>query len=125
LTEAAHLFQSGSAALQKPVMKSVLFLCTGNYYRSRFAEELFNHHAALAGLDWTATSAALAIERGAANVGPLSPHTLEALNGRGVRALRATHYPRACVADDLQTADLIVALDDTEHRPRSRRAGGR
>ena len=22
--------------------RSVLFLCTGNYYRSRFAEELFN-----------------------------------------------------------------------------------
>ena len=25
--------------------KTVLFLCTGNYYRSRFAEELFNHEA--------------------------------------------------------------------------------
>lgn len=23
-------------------MKKVLFLCTGNYYRSRFAQELFN-----------------------------------------------------------------------------------
>jgi len=24
-------------------MKTVLFLCTGNFYRSRFAEEVFNH----------------------------------------------------------------------------------
>jgi protein-tyrosine phosphatase len=97
--------------------KSVLFLCTGNYYRSRFAEELFNHHAELTSLNWTACSGALAIERGAVNVGPLSPHTLEALKSRGVRAVRATHYPRQCVLEDFEAADLIIALDEHEHRP--------
>ncbi|MGM4967020.1 hypothetical protein AB7714_26215 [Tardiphaga sp. 1201_B9_N1_1] len=30
--------------------RTVLFLCTGNYYRSRYAEELFNHLARRAGL---------------------------------------------------------------------------
>jgi len=30
--------------------RTVLFLCTGNYYRSRFAEELFNHKVAAHGL---------------------------------------------------------------------------
>jgi protein-tyrosine-phosphatase len=35
-------------------MKTLLFLCTGNYYRSRYAEELFNHHAARGGLLWQA-----------------------------------------------------------------------
>jgi protein-tyrosine phosphatase len=45
-------------------MKSVLFLCTGNYYPSRFAEELFNDGAAHSGPDWQAQSRALAIERG-------------------------------------------------------------
>ena len=30
--------------------KGVLFLCTGNYYRSRFAEILFNSVAAQMGL---------------------------------------------------------------------------
>ena len=46
-------------------VKTVLFLCTGNYYRSRFAEELFNHQAERADLDWIAQSRGLALERGA------------------------------------------------------------
>lgn len=53
-------------------MKSVLFLCTGNYYRSRFAEEFFNHWAEQYVLNWLARSRALAIERGKVNVGPIS-----------------------------------------------------
>lgn len=38
--------------------KAVLFLCTGNYYRSRFAECLFNSVAGKMGLLWAATSGA-------------------------------------------------------------------
>ena len=38
----------------------VLFLCTGNYYRSRFAEMLFNALASRKDLDWTADSRGLA-----------------------------------------------------------------
>ena len=37
-------------------MKRVLFLCTGNYYRSRYAEELFNHLARGENLPWRASS---------------------------------------------------------------------
>ena len=36
-------------------MPVVLFLCSGNYYRSRFAEHLFNHLAA-ADRGWQAQS---------------------------------------------------------------------
>ena len=64
--------------------QTVLFLCTGNYYRSRFAEELFNHKAAASGIGWKAQSRALAIERGVHNVGPLSPFALHGLTAREV-----------------------------------------
>ena len=38
-------------------MKKVLFLCTANYYRSRFAEQYFNWLAAQTALDWQAALA--------------------------------------------------------------------
>lgn len=97
-------------------MKVVLFLCTGNYYRSRFAEELFNHGAAFAQANWQAQSRALAVERGRHNVGPLSPFALHGLRERGLVAKRAGQFPLQCTAIDLETADRVVALDETEHR---------
>jgi low molecular weight protein-tyrosine phosphatase len=51
---------------------TVLFLCTGNYYRSRFAEILFNSVTGKMGLSWKATSRGLALERGVNNVGPMA-----------------------------------------------------
>ncbi|MCK1364125.1 low molecular weight phosphatase family protein [Bradyrhizobium sp. 62] len=96
--------------------RQVLFLCTGNYYRSRFAEELFNHRANLRGLDWKAFSRGLALERGSSNVGPMSTHTHEALIHRRVLPLGADRLPKACKIDDLRCADAIVALAETEHR---------
>ncbi len=59
--------------MEQRVAKNVLFLCTGNYYRSRFAEILFNSVAGRMGLPWKATSRALALERGSGNVGPMAP----------------------------------------------------
>ena len=44
--------------------KNVLFLCTGNYYCSRFAEILFDSVAGKMGLHWKASSRGLALERG-------------------------------------------------------------
>lgn len=40
-------------------MDTVLFLCTGNYDKSRFAEEYFNHRAILLGAGWRADSRGL------------------------------------------------------------------
>ena len=97
-------------------MKNLLFLCTGNYYRSRFAEELFNHRAGDQGVCWVAHSRALAVERGNNNIGALSPLALKALEERGLIAVGADRLPQRCTRSDLQSADHIVALDETEHR---------
>lgn len=104
--------------------KHVLFLCTGNYYRSRFAEELFNHLAVDVGLNWKADSSALALELGKFNIGPISRETLAQLQACGVDC-QSPRSPKQCSLTELENADLVVALKEAEHRPLlSRRYAG-
>ena len=93
----------------------LLFLCTGNYYRSRFAEVLFNALAAEAGLAWRAESRGLALS--AANVGPISPYALAGLAARGLAVDQPAPLPRRLDEGDLTAADLIIAVSEAEHRP--------
>src|SRR5438552_3883470 len=98
--------------------RTVLFLCTGNYYRSRFAEVLFNSVAAKMGLPWRASSRGLALERGVNNVGPMAVAAIKSLEALGVRATDAvTRLPAQVTSDDLERAALIVALKHAEHLP--------
>jgi predicted translation initiation factor SUI1 len=98
--------------------KTVLFLGTGNYYRSRFAEVLFNSVAGRMGLPWRASSRGLALERGVNNVGPMAASAVKALEAMGVRAGDAvTRLPAQVTTDDLEGAALVVALKHDEHLP--------
>jgi protein-tyrosine-phosphatase len=96
--------------------KRILFLCTGNYYRSRYAEELFNHLAAQTGLDWEATSRALAIERGKNNIGPIAQSTVAALLVDEISPAGVARMPLPCTEDDLAAAEIVVAVKEAEHR---------
>jgi protein-tyrosine phosphatase len=98
--------------------QTILFLCTGNYYRSRFAEVLFNSAAGKMGLPWWASSRGLALERGMNNVGPMAVAAIEALKGMGVCAdEECARSPAQVTTDDLERADRIVALQEAEHLP--------
>ncbi|HET6249903.1 MAG TPA: hypothetical protein VFE47_19595 [Tepidisphaeraceae bacterium] len=97
--------------------RTILFLCTGNYYRSRFAEELFNHLALERGLNWRATSRALAIEKGKWNIGPISPHARIALQQRSIPLAEPLRDPIGCCEGDLVSAARIIAMKEAEHRP--------
>ena len=97
--------------------RTVLFLCTGNYYRSRHAEAVFNHLAAARGLPWRADSRGLALEFGVNNVGPVSRATAERLGCLGVPHDCGGRFPQRVTEAELAAADLIVALKDAEHRP--------
>src|SRR6478672_10257248 len=96
------------------VIRQVLFLCTGNYYRSRLAEELFNYEAPIAGLNWRASSRGLSLNPSAENVGTMSIYTRSTLAARGI--LPDERMPVVCQIEDLTSSDLVVALKEDEHR---------
>ena len=95
----------------------VLFLCTGNYYRSRFAEILFNALIANTSLKWIACSRGIATERGVRNIGPLSPYARLGLLSRGIPLPHPLPFPQQLQREDLASADRIIALKEAEHRP--------
>jgi protein-tyrosine phosphatase len=97
--------------------RQVLFLCTGNYYRSRFAEILFNHLAEQRRLAWRADSRGLARKFGPWNIGLMSPFTVQAIIARGIPCPEPLRAAMHCFEDDLKLADLVVALKEAEHRP--------
>jgi protein-tyrosine phosphatase len=99
-------------------MRLVLFLCTGNYYRSRFAEELFNHRAPVECPGWQADSRGLAVDLGSNNVGPVAASTAAALAARGLAfERRLARKPLQAATSDFDDADHVVALKRSEHLP--------
>src|SRR5215813_7361570 len=91
--------------------KTILFLGTRNYYRSRFAEILFNSVAGKMGLPWKATSRGLALERGVNNIGPMATSAIKALEAMGVRASHeSARAPAQATVEDFTAADRVVAL---------------
>ena len=98
-------------------VRAVLFLCTGNYYRSRFAEGLFNHLAGQLRLGWRADSCGLALgDAETVNAGPISIYTLDAFKLLSIPIVEPIRQPRTVTLADLTSADLIIALKEAEHR---------
>jgi protein-tyrosine phosphatase len=100
-----------------PTNPIVLFLCSGNFYRSRFAEHLFNHLVAATSLPHRADSAGLMPNCRTRNRGPISQAAVAALMARGVALPRQHRDPRDVTADDIASAALVIALNQSEHRP--------
>ena len=101
-------------------MQTVLFLCTGNYFRSRFSELWFNHQIALKGRRDAihAVSAGLNVRADSGNVGAMAVEAQIALQQRGV-AVDPTQLamPRQVSRDDVEQSDVVVAVDAEAHRP--------
>lgn len=99
-------------------MKQILFLCTGNYYRSRFAEIYFNHHAPARAPQWRADSRALARDLGATgNRGPISRFALAGFARHGIPTPAQPRRPICAELEDLDHAHRILALSCREHAP--------
>ncbi|WP_211826167.1 low molecular weight phosphatase family protein [Kistimonas asteriae] len=99
-------------------MKKVLFLCTGNYYRSRFSEEYFNHYAQLAALPYEAASRALLQDLSVTgNVGNMAEVAVSTLQALGIPVKGLKRHPQSLIEQDIVDADIIIAMDKTEHQP--------
>lgn len=94
---------------------TVLFLCTGNYYRSRFAEVYFNWLSRREKMAWQADSRGLALCP--ENPGPISSHTRVYLAELGIPLPEPLRHPIDAAETDFHSAQLIVALKEAEHRP--------
>jgi protein-tyrosine phosphatase len=92
----------------------VLFICTGNYYRSRYAELYFNARATPA-LGWRAESRGFNLS--ADNAGPIAACIPERLATHRLTLPSAMRPPLQLQEEDLARASRIIALDAVEHRP--------
>ncbi len=96
--------------------RKVLFICTGNYYRSRFAEALFNFLAQKHKINWVGASRGLATYL-VGDDGFLSSVVIKALRDRDIPASFTAPSCRQISEADFRDADLLIAIDKYEHRP--------
>jgi protein-tyrosine phosphatase len=95
--------------------KTAIFVCTANYYRSRFSEYLFNALAQQKGLRWRATSRGLKTWLVRQDEGSISEFTAYRLTAMGV-PFDSERFPIQLSKTDLENADLVVAVKEAEHR---------
>ena len=96
----------------------VTFVCTGNYYRSRFAESYFNYLCDILKLNYIADSYGLAIHYAdelAEEHGEISPFSKERMESIGIPNFYFERDRKSLTKDAIENADLIVAMDKDEH----------
>lgn len=99
---------------ERTTMSHLLFLCTGNYYRSRFAEFYFRHLVKEHQAPWTVDSRGL--EPDPYNPGPMANSTRKLCQEMGI-STAPDRFPIKLTIEELNKASLVVAVKETEHKP--------
>ena len=97
------------------IMKKILFVCTANIYRSRFAEEVFNSLAINRGASLRAFSAGLKV--GEYTTRKIYYPALEQLERYNITPQRENDLSTHIDELDLDEYDKIICMDEPEHRP--------
>jgi protein-tyrosine phosphatase len=94
----------------------ILFLCLGNYFRSRYAEKLFNYLAAGSGVAASADSCGVRISP--RNKGPLSIYTRAVLaDDHKIEVQETERLPRKVEAEDMARASFVILTDAEQQLP--------
>lgn len=96
------------------VFQTVLFLCTGNFYRSRYAEAWFNYQACGSGLHWRAESKGFRPHLASED---LSHWAADRLDQSGIARSLTSTKPAIVTAEDLAESSLVIAVSEKEHAP--------
>jgi|TARA_B110000467_G_C18175542_1_gene397632 protein-tyrosine phosphatase len=96
-------------------MKKVLFVCTANIHRSRFAEEVFNHLAKKSDKDYHAFSAGLKV--GDFSYREIYYPALENLKNFKIEPIRPKELSKHIDNVILEEYYKIICMDKNEHRP--------
>ncbi len=94
--------------------KTVLFICTANFFRSRYAEAYFNCMA-----DWN-KSPHKAISGGVSIdplIGPMSSYTMYRMVERGIDAKCSSPQSKRVYSGDIDAADIAICVYEKEHKP--------
>jgi protein-tyrosine phosphatase len=92
--------------------RRVIFICTGNYYRSRYAELYFN---ARVPADSGYYAASYGFRLSPQNTGAIAPCLLDHLRSHQI-ATDQLRAPRQLQANELAATDHLIILDEEEHR---------
>lgn len=103
-------------------MVKLYFVCMGNYYRSRLAEELALYYAAQQGIAVQVDSGGLSKIPNLANVGPIAHETLLYLQQKNIQPQGATRMPKKCDWLAIQNTDIVVLTDADEQLERFKQA---
>lgn len=95
-------------------MVKIYFICMGNYYRSRLAEELALFYAEKYGVEIQVDSGGLSDVAHSSNPGPIAKATLRYLEERNINPRGAQRYPKRVDLEDFQDADLVIFTDADE-----------
>ena len=96
-------------------MKKVLFVCTANIHRSRFAEEVFNYFCAKHNKDYHAFSAGLRV--GDYSFRKIYYPALENLKAFNITPQRPNDLSKHIKDVNLENYDKIICMDEDEHKP--------
>lgn len=94
----------------------IYFICMGNYYRSRLAEELFSHYAGLYNISANVDSGGIDKIPNPMNVGTIGTAVIEYLRALNITPRTSNRLPKNCSLKDLESSDYIICTYEKEQR---------